>query len=124
MKNNAGKGEITKHPDFLRDMSNVKPKFLNLRLLAGHPDLVSKIPAPKAGAKPQEKPRATPATLPAATPTAAAAAAPTAPAAAREPRFVVHVGSLLCLGVNRTRGSCQQPQRNVVFTRPMCALTA
>ncbi|CAE7616788.1 unnamed protein product [Symbiodinium sp. CCMP2456] len=65
MKNNAGKGEITK-------------------LLAGHPDLVSKIPAPKAGAKPQEKPRATPATLPAATPTAAAAAAPTAPAAARE----------------------------------------
>ncbi|CAE7680651.1 unnamed protein product [Symbiodinium necroappetens] len=55
MKNNAGKGEIAK-------------------LLAGHPDLVSKIPAPKAGAKPQEKPRATPVTLPAATPATAAAA--------------------------------------------------
>ncbi|OLQ08774.1 hypothetical protein AK812_SmicGene7690 [Symbiodinium microadriaticum] len=67
MKNNAGKGEIAK-------------------LLAGHPDLVSKIPAPKAGAKPQEKPRATPVTSPAATPATAAAAtaATTATAAARE----------------------------------------
>ena len=88
MKNNAGKGEIAKHLDFLRDMSDVKTKFRNLRLLAGHPDLVSKIPAPKAGAKPQEKPRATPVTSPAATPATAAAAtaATTATAAAREPR--------------------------------------
>ena len=57
-----------------------------LRLLAGHPDLVPKIPTPKAQAvKPQEKPRGT--MGPRATAPAAAPAAPDAPVAAREPRI-------------------------------------
>ncbi|CAE7567471.1 unnamed protein product [Symbiodinium sp. CCMP2592] len=79
-----GAGEMPKYVKLLTSLKNGARKDEIAELLAGHPDLVPKIPTPKAqAAKPQEKPRGTMA--PRATPPAAAApAAPAAPVAARE----------------------------------------
>lgn len=78
-----GAGEMPTYVKLLTSLKNGARKDEIAELLAGHPDLVPKIPTPKAQAvKPQEKPRGT--MGPRATAPAAAPAAPDAPVAARE----------------------------------------